>query len=108
RDLRWCPIFSNLKTLVLNEWCVVNDPSALFRILSHSPVLEKLTLQLAKYCPKHAIGMYAIFDVVEESAAIPKHLKIIEVQCEMVDESVCQILKLLKTLGVKFKLKRTK
>ncbi|TVU12194.1 hypothetical protein EJB05_45827 [Eragrostis curvula] len=106
RDLRWCPTFSNLKTLLLNEWCVANDPGALFCILSHSPVLEKLTLQLAKG-PKDTTEFDAIFNVAE-SLAISKHLKTIEVQCEMVDERVCQILRLLKTLGINFTLKRTK
>ncbi|CAL4993761.1 unnamed protein product [Urochloa decumbens] len=47
RDLRWCPMFQKLKTLLLNEyWCVPDDFRALTCILEHSPVLEKLTLQL--------------------------------------------------------------
>ncbi|RCV37540.1 hypothetical protein SETIT_8G071700v2 [Setaria italica] len=48
RDLRWCPTFSKLKTLLLNEWCVAIDVHALVSILKHSPVLEKLILQLIK------------------------------------------------------------
>jgi hypothetical protein len=47
RDLKHCPTFSKLKTLLLNEyWCEppVLDPLAC--ILKNSPVLEKLTLQL--------------------------------------------------------------
>ncbi|XBI75692.1 hypothetical protein VPH35_069033 [Triticum aestivum] len=47
RDLKWCPTFNKLKTLLLNEyWCVGPDFDALTCILKHSPVLEKLTLQL--------------------------------------------------------------
>jgi hypothetical protein len=46
RDLAYCPVFSKLKTLVLNEWCVAIDLHGLVRILQHTPILEKLTLQL--------------------------------------------------------------
>ena len=47
RDLKLCPTFSKLKNLLLDDhWCVAPDFSALNCILKHSPVLEKLTLQL--------------------------------------------------------------
>ncbi|KAK3157115.1 hypothetical protein QOZ80_2AG0116370 [Eleusine coracana subsp. coracana] len=47
RDLKWCPTFRYLKTLLLNEyWCVPDDFSALECILQHCPVLEELTFQL--------------------------------------------------------------
>jgi hypothetical protein len=47
RDLESCPTFNKLKTLLLNGyWCVGSDFDALTCILKHSPVLEKLTLQL--------------------------------------------------------------
>jgi hypothetical protein len=47
RDLKWCPTFSKLKTLLLNEyWCVPDEFSALACILEHAPVLENLILQL--------------------------------------------------------------
>ncbi|PUZ67978.1 hypothetical protein GQ55_3G477500 [Panicum hallii var. hallii] len=52
RDLRWCPMFSNLKTLLLNDyWCVPDDFRSLACILEHPPVLEKLTLEL--FSKKH-------------------------------------------------------
>lgn len=45
RDMKRCPVFSSLTILLLNEyWCVPTD--LLTRILEHSPVLVKLTLQL--------------------------------------------------------------
>jgi hypothetical protein len=50
RDFYWCPTFSKLKKLLLNDWCVVVDMGALVCILKHSLVLEKLTLQLRKVC----------------------------------------------------------
>ncbi|CAN6251640.1 unnamed protein product [Urochloa humidicola] len=47
RDLRCCPTFSKLKSLLLNKyWSEPDDLRALACILEHSPVLEKLTLQL--------------------------------------------------------------
>ncbi|TVU41053.1 hypothetical protein EJB05_14543 [Eragrostis curvula] len=85
RDLRWCPTFHNLKTLFLNEWCVANGPGALLCILEHSPVLEKLTLKLAKG-PNHRREMDAVNNVMEKSSAISKHLKMVYVQCEVVDD----------------------
>jgi hypothetical protein len=46
RDLEHCPIFGRLKTLFLDMWCRAIDLHALVRILQHTPILEKLTLQL--------------------------------------------------------------
>ena len=47
RDLKHCPAFSKLKTLVLNEyWCNAPDLDPLACILKNSPVLEKLYLEL--------------------------------------------------------------
>jgi hypothetical protein len=39
-----CPVFSKLKTLLLNEWCITNNLGALICFLQHSPVLEKLII----------------------------------------------------------------
>ena len=56
RDLKCCPMFSNLKTLSLNEyWCMPGEFSSLTCILEHSPVLEKLTLQL--FCKVHFLDI---------------------------------------------------
>ncbi len=47
RDLKWCPTFTKLKTLLLNEyWCVPDDFSALSCILQRAPVLGNLILQI--------------------------------------------------------------
>jgi hypothetical protein len=37
-----------LKTLLLNEWCVAVGFGALAHFLQHTPVLEKLVLQLRR------------------------------------------------------------
>ncbi|XP_044444600.1 uncharacterized protein [Triticum aestivum] len=91
RDLRWCPTFSNLKTLLLNEWCVATDFRALLCILEHSPVLEKLILRLSKRREFITVLSYPL----EKLPAISKHLNIVEIRCGDVDGRVCRILKLL-------------
>ncbi|KAG2560904.1 hypothetical protein PVAP13_8KG096500 [Panicum virgatum] len=101
RDLKCCPIFSNLKTLLLNEyWCVPDDFSALTCILEHSPVLEKLTLQLFCEGPKSNVHMKGSPDPKERSNAISEHLKVVEVKCEVVDDRVINILKFLNKLAI--------
>ena len=46
-DLKRCPTFSKLKTLLLSDyWCVALDLDAITCILKNSPLLEKLTLEL--------------------------------------------------------------
>lgn len=46
RDLTCCPVFSKLKTLLLNDWCLTANLAALVCFLQHSPTLQKLILQL--------------------------------------------------------------
>lgn len=127
RDLKHCPMFRQLKKLLLNEcWCVP-DVCALACILQHAPVLEKLTLQLFskvyifwvnKCC---ILGIFVVYNVVSIfekmicilqgpthmveikgnphpkviSAAISQELKIVEVKCEVVNETVLNVLKFL-------------
>ncbi|CAM0147264.1 unnamed protein product [Urochloa decumbens] len=92
KDLRWCPIFSKLKTLLLNEyWCVPDDFRALVCILEHSPVLEKLTLELSSKKYRQQRERKGTLRPMEGSAAILEHLKIIEVRCDAVDERICKL-----------------
>ncbi|XBH54948.1 hypothetical protein VPH35_077140 [Triticum aestivum] len=94
RDLRWCPTFSNLKTLFLNDWCVAIDFRALLCILEHSLVLEKLTLQLCKrqeFITVLAGNCYPL----EKLPAISEHLNAVEIRCRDIDGRVCRILKFL-------------
>jgi hypothetical protein len=44
--LKCYPFFGKLKTLLLNEWCMVDNFTVLVYFLHHSPILETLTLQL--------------------------------------------------------------
>ncbi|KAM3317317.1 hypothetical protein ACQJBY_035140 [Aegilops geniculata] len=109
RDLRWCPTFSKLKTLLLNEWCVQPDLRALVCMLEHSPVLENLTLQLCKQeKPACAVEVEENPGLVEKPAAISGYLKIIKVKCEDVDGRVCKVLNFLSTFGIEITIQRTK
>ncbi|XP_024310929.1 uncharacterized protein LOC104584628 [Brachypodium distachyon] len=46
KDMKKGPSFGKLKTLMLNEWCFAAKFGALLYFLQHSPVLEKLSLEL--------------------------------------------------------------
>ncbi|KAM3280288.1 hypothetical protein ACQJBY_047214 [Aegilops geniculata] len=46
RSLWICPMFSNLTSLVLGNWCMAADFDALLRILQRSPQLKELTFKL--------------------------------------------------------------
>ncbi|XP_015697768.1 F-box/FBD/LRR-repeat protein At5g22660-like isoform X2 [Oryza brachyantha] len=100
-DLKWCPLFSKLKTLLLNEyWCVPDDFSALACILERAPVLENLILQLYSEGPKHAMKIKGNCHPMNRSAAISGHLERVEIRCEAVDKSVLKVLKHLSTFGI--------
>nr|ACS49657.1 F-box family-3 [Oryza ridleyi] len=104
-DLRWCPFFSKLKTLLLNEWCVANNFWALACILGHSPVLVKLTLQISKET-KPIIETQENHNALVKPATISEHLKVVRVHCKEVDEGVCKIVKFLSTLDIEVIIKR--
>ncbi|TVT97024.1 hypothetical protein EJB05_57747, partial [Eragrostis curvula] len=94
RDLNRAPIFSNLKRLILNEyWCVsidlIADLTPLSYMLQHSPILEKLTLQL--FCKGINNKVEIIGNPDSTGApAVTSHLKIVKVQCEVFDNIVGQ------------------
>ncbi|CAL4985225.1 unnamed protein product [Urochloa decumbens] len=104
-DLRLCPMFSNLKTLLLNEyWCMPDDCSALLRILELSPVLEELTLELFSEGSNNKVEMNGSISLVERSPKISEHLNEVKVKCQAVDERVLKIFKILYTLNICFPL----
>ncbi|WVZ53634.1 hypothetical protein U9M48_004547 [Paspalum notatum var. saurae] len=103
RDLKQCPTFSNLKTLLLNDyWCVAPDFHELNCILKHSPVLERLTVHLFSTGPKHKLRIRGSWNPAEISAAISDHLKIVEVKCEVIDNGVVKLLKFISTFNICF------
>ncbi|CAM0874770.1 unnamed protein product [Alopecurus aequalis] len=98
RDLNWAPTFNKLKTLVLNEWFVTDDFGALIWFLQHSPLLEKLSLQITKEhkVSKEIAGRYG---PVEQSVA-SDYLELVEIKCQDVDEMVVAVLKILYVSGI--------
>ncbi|KAF0894661.1 hypothetical protein E2562_001954, partial [Oryza meyeriana var. granulata] len=101
RDLKWCPTFTKLKTLLLNEyWCVPDDFSALACILEHALVLENLILHLYSEGPKHAMKIKGNCHPMDRSAAISGHLEKVEIRCEAVDKRVLKVLKHLSTFNI--------
>ncbi|KAL6658251.1 hypothetical protein ACP70R_003837 [Stipagrostis hirtigluma subsp. patula] len=101
RDLMWCPIFRKLKTLLLNEWCVAIDFGALVCFLQHTPVLEKLILQLCSYhvlmrAPNNWMETGDSYSSMKQPFA-SKKLKVIEVKCEMIDYRIQKICTILST-----------
>ncbi|KAJ1274866.1 hypothetical protein BS78_05G092900 [Paspalum vaginatum] len=100
-DLRWCPMFGKLKTLLLNDcWCEPDDFDALACILEHSPVLEKLTLELFDLGPKFKVEMKGSFNLMARSDKISEHLSIVKVKCQDVGDKVLKVLKFLGTFNI--------
>ncbi|CAL4914444.1 unnamed protein product [Urochloa decumbens] len=102
RDLKWCPTFSRLKSLILNEhWCVP-DVRGLTCILKHSPVVEDLCLIVFYKLQGHNVKMRGRFDPKELPPTISAHLKRVEVRCGAIDERVVEVLKFLSKLNISF------
>uniref|UniRef100_A0A0D3HJA2 F-box domain-containing protein n=1 Tax=Oryza barthii TaxID=65489 RepID=A0A0D3HJA2_9ORYZ len=98
RDLMWCPTFGKLKTLLLNEWSVAIDLVELICFLQHTPVLEKLTLQLCKG-PVNWMENEGSYDPTENPFA-SKQLKLVEVKFEKFDLRVHKLIMIFSTYGV--------
>ncbi|XP_037487182.1 F-box/LRR-repeat protein At3g26922-like [Triticum dicoccoides] len=98
RDLKWCPTFTKLKTLLLNDWCLAADHNALICFLQHAPILEKLTIQLPEK-PSYVTGAEGIYKPLGQSVA-SNCLEIVEIKCANVDSRVHKILKILTMYGI--------
>ncbi|VAI62431.1 unnamed protein product [Triticum turgidum subsp. durum] len=93
-DLKCCPIFDKLKTLLLSEWFTTVD---LVCILQHSPILEMLTLQLDN--TKKLVRATGAQEMIDQSF-VCLHLKVVNIECRKVDEGVRKILTILSTCGI--------
>uniref|UniRef100_A0A453N125 F-box domain-containing protein n=3 Tax=Aegilops tauschii subsp. strangulata TaxID=200361 RepID=A0A453N125_AEGTS len=103
RDLKHCPTFSKLKTLLLNKyWCVAPDLDPLSCILTNSPVLEKLTLELFPKGQNPKLEIKGSYCCMERPSAISEHLDIVEVKCDVIDEIIRKVLKFLCALNIRF------
>ncbi|CAN6380895.1 unnamed protein product [Urochloa humidicola] len=106
RDLKWCPTFSQLKSLTLSEHHV----HALACILEHSPVLEILTLFLLELGKESEVNvkMSGRFNPTELPSTISPHLKRVKVRCETIGKRVLKVLKFLSNLNISFSFKGKK
>ncbi|VAI54104.1 uncharacterized protein LOC119326395 [Triticum dicoccoides] len=104
RDLmNCCPTFSKLKTLSLSVyWWEAPDLDPLACILQNSPVLEKLSLKLFSKGPDHEVEMKGRYSPMEGPSAISEHLNMVEIKCNVVDEKILKVLKLLSTFNIRF------
>ncbi|CAL4989010.1 unnamed protein product [Urochloa decumbens] len=109
RDLRFCPTFSKLKTLLLNGWCVVGEQCAVACILQHSPVLEELTIdlyteqlddELPEIINKQIVPSKAIYNYSMEQSLTMENLNKVEVKCHEVNQWVFDVTRSLITYGI--------
>ncbi|KAM0840607.1 hypothetical protein ACQ4PT_059538 [Festuca glaucescens] len=98
RDLKWRPKFPMLKTLVLDDWCLDADLSAVILFIQQSPNLEKLTLELFEEFDSSMVSEGS--NHLLPGASVPDHLKMVEIKCEIVDVRVNKVLKILNTYGI--------
>ncbi|CAN6380901.1 unnamed protein product [Urochloa humidicola] len=97
KDLIRCPVFSKLKTLLLNDWCITANLGPLISFLQHSPILEKLTLQLAEI-PEDLKETGCSYDFNNQTFLL-KHLTV-EVKCHNPDKRVRKISEVLGSCGI--------
>nr|XP_051191021.1 F-box protein At5g03100-like [Lolium perenne] len=77
KEIKWCPMFSKLKALLLGDWCMTSNFSGLVYFLQHSPVLEMLTLQLSGFNKKSIIKT-SVYKP-KEQFVVTKHLKAVKI-----------------------------
>ncbi|CAL4994732.1 unnamed protein product [Urochloa decumbens] len=101
KDCRSRATFPRLKTLLLNEWCMAVDFSALLYFLECSPNLEKLTLQLG-HCDirNSTVKTDNNFSSKEQLLVVPKQLKTVYIQCPEENELVKKLIMIFTTNGV--------
>ncbi|KAM0890049.1 hypothetical protein ACQ4PT_027336 [Festuca glaucescens] len=100
-NLKWGPMFSKLKTLLLSEWCVADDFAGLVYFLQHSPILESLTLQLDFGTHKKHLNRTDKSYNLREQSLLSKHLKIVKIICVTKEDArVRHVLEILRTHGV--------
>ncbi|KAL6660803.1 hypothetical protein ACP70R_001838 [Stipagrostis hirtigluma subsp. patula] len=99
-DCTFCTKFGNLKTLLLNDWCMATDFGALVYFLRYSPILEKLTIQL-EYCEKELALVVTDENYNPiENFLVSEQLKVVEIKCCKQNDLLAKILMILKTHGV--------
>ncbi|KAL6660805.1 hypothetical protein ACP70R_001840 [Stipagrostis hirtigluma subsp. patula] len=101
RDLKRCPMFSNLRTLVLDDWYLNDGVPAIFCFLLRTPLLQTLILKLRKEIEDYDVDK-GFSKSMEWFIYLP-HLRVIEVECTTSGNRVglWELLKILD-VGVKY------
>ncbi|RLN30565.1 hypothetical protein C2845_PM05G25740 [Panicum miliaceum] len=97
RELKICPVFSNLKTLSLGEWCMTAHFDSLVSFLQHSPNLERLFLELKMYDDP--------YEEIEDNWLVGRsfactHLKMVKIKCSEYETRVHLLAELFRANGV--------
>lgn len=100
KGLEECFVFSKLKTLLLDEWCVAGNFTGLVYFLQHSPNLERLRLE--PMCAEELVSNSEICESYNprEHFWASKHLKEVEILYCAEDDIINQIWEILYTHGV--------
>nr|TKW25279.1 hypothetical protein SEVIR_3G108232v2 [Setaria viridis] len=98
RELKARPVFSNLKTLSLGEWCMAADFDPVVFFLQHSPNLERLFLELKLYDDPE--------EEMEDNTRLVggsfvcAHLKLVKIKCSEYETRVHLLAELFKANDV--------
>ncbi|TVU16853.1 hypothetical protein EJB05_37010, partial [Eragrostis curvula] len=100
KDCKLCTTFGKLKALAVNEWCLVDDFSALVHFLRYSPILEKLTLRLG-HCETRHPAIKKHYDLSPpEHILLSNKLRLVEIKCPTENELVKKLLVALMAYGI--------
>ncbi|CAO2148218.1 unnamed protein product [Urochloa humidicola] len=99
RDLRWCPMFTNLRTLVIDECCLSSCFHALLHLLQHTPLLRTLILNMQKAHDYEYHVEKEFSNWMQLSLRLP-HLRVVEVKCKTPDNRTWELLKILDVCGI--------
>ncbi|CAO2148171.1 unnamed protein product [Urochloa humidicola] len=80
RDLKRCPMFNNLATLLLEGWSVDYGFQALLWFLRHTPRLGKLILKMPKQFDDYPVDK--VFKEEMETFLYLPYLRVVEIECD--------------------------
>ncbi|XP_052168438.1 F-box/FBD/LRR-repeat protein At5g22660-like isoform X1 [Oryza glaberrima] len=89
-----CPVFNNLKCLVLGDWCMAFDLYPLRCILRQSPMLEELCVELGEEECENCKNRKPAFSYGEISPFWCDRLKTVKIKCTEHDERFVALLQL--------------
>ncbi|CAN6374642.1 unnamed protein product [Urochloa humidicola] len=87
RDLKRCPMFVNLATLVLDDWSVDAGFQALLWFLRHTPHLGKLILKMPKQIDNYPVDK--VFKKEMGTFLYLPYLMVVEIECKISGSRRC-------------------